>query len=302
MSIEIYLDGKFVPKEEAKVSVFDHGFLYGDGVFEGIRAYNGRVFKLREHLERLYESAQHILLKIPITLEEMEEATLETVRRNNLKDAYIRIVVSRGPGDLGLDPRKCPLPTVVIIADKISLFPPEYFEEGLKVITVATRQRPGDTIEPRIKSLNYLNNILVKMEAAQAGVMEALMLSHEGYLVEGSGSNIFIVNKKGDLITPPSYLGILEGITRNVVMELAEEEGLKVKEIPFTRHDLYISRECFLTGTAAELIPVVSVDNRAIGEGIPGPVTKMLMKRFHDYARENGTPVYSEALGKKEAG
>jgi branched-chain amino acid aminotransferase len=292
MSIQIYLDGVFRPKEEAKVSVFDHGYLYGDGVFEGTRAYNGRIFKLEEHLERLYESARHILLDIPLSMEEMKEATLETVRRNNLRDAYIRTVVSRGAGDLGLDPRKCPRASVVIIADKISLFPQELYDRGLEVVTAVTRQRTADTLEPRIKSLNYLNNILVKIEAAHAGVMEALVLNTQGYVVEGSGCNIFIVNKNGELITPPPYLGILEGITRNTVLEIAGQEGLTVKELPFTRHDLYISRECFLTGTAAELIPVISIDRRTVGTGIPGAVTRNLMKKFHDYVQNNGTPVY----------
>lgn len=291
MSVQIYINGAYAAKEEANISVFDHGYLYGDGVFEGIRAYNGKVFKLREHLERLYESAHHILLKIPISIDEMEMATLETLRRNSLSDAYIRIVVSRGVGDLGLDPKKCFGATVVIIADHISLFPQEYYDNGLKVITSATRQRSNDTFEPRIKSLNYLNNILVKMEAAQAGVMEAIMLNSQGYVVEGSGSNIFIVDKKGVLITPPVYVGILEGITRNTVIDLARETGIAVKETPFTRHDLYVASECFLTGTAAELIPVISADNRSIGEGIPGKVTKMLMEKYHHYAQNNGTKV-----------
>jgi branched-chain amino acid aminotransferase len=292
MSIQIYLDGSYFKKEEAKISVFDHGYLYGDGVFEGIRAYNGRIFKLKEHLERLYESAHHLLLDIPLSPEEMEECTLETVRRNNLRDAYIRIVVSRGPGDLGLDPQKCSGATVVIIADKIILFPQELYDRGLKVVTASTRQRSSNTLEPRLKSLNYLNNILVKMEAHQAGVMEALVLSSEGYVVESSGTNIFIVNKQGELITPPIYLGILEGITRNTVIELARQEGLTIKEQPFTRHDLYIATECFLTGTAAELIPVVTVDNRLIGKGVPGPVTQKMMQKFRHYAQNNGTDVY----------
>jgi branched-chain amino acid aminotransferase len=291
-SMQVYIDGQFLPREEAKISVFDHGFLYGDGVFEGTRAYNGRVFKLKEHVARLYESAHHILLQIPLMEEEMVEATLETMRRNNLRDAYIRTVVSRGTGDLGLDPKKCSRATVVIIADKISLFPPEYYEQGLKIMTATTRQRSANIQEPRIKSLNYLNNILVKIEASQAGAMEAVVLNDQGYVVEGSGSNIFIVNKKGELLTPPSYMGILEGITRNTVMELAGQEGLVIREMPFTRHDLYIARECFLTGTAAELIPVVSVDRRIIGNGSPGPVTKKLMDKFNQYARDNGTPVY----------
>lgn len=290
--MQIYIDGQFLSREEAKISVFDHGFLYGDGVFEGTRAYNGRIFKLKEHVARLFESAHHILLQIPMTEEELAAATLETMRRNNLQDAYIRTVVSRGPGDLGLDPQKCSQATVVIIADKISLFPRELYEEGLKIMTVTTRQRSANTQEPRIKSLNYLNNILVKIEASQTGSMEAVVLNAQGFVVEGSGSNIFIVNKKGELLTPPPYLGILEGITRNTVLELAQEEGLTVREAPFTRHDLYIAQECFLTGTAAELIPVISVDGRTIGKGTPGPVTKKLMDMFCRYARQNGTPVY----------
>ncbi|NMB40330.1 MAG: branched-chain-amino-acid transaminase [Firmicutes bacterium] len=294
MGIQVYIDGAFFPKEEAKVSVFDHGFLYGDGVFEGIRVYNGRIFKLKEHLERLYESAHHILLNIPLSLEEMEQATIETVRRNKLRDAYIRIVVSRGVGDLGLDPEKCSGSGIVIIADKISLFPEELYDKGLEVITASTRQRSANIQEPRIKSLNYLNNILIKIEAAHADVMEALVLNAQGYVVEGSGCNIFIVNRNGELLTPPVYLGILEGITRNIVMEIARQEGLIVKEVPFTRHDLYISRECFLTGTAAELIPVVSIDRRSVGEGMPGAITKNLMHKFHDYARHNGVLVYEE--------
>lgn len=292
MSLLIYLDGAYMPREEARVSVFDHGYLYGDGVFEGIRAYDGRVFKLTEHLERLYEGAHHIMLEIPLSMQEMEAATLETLRRNNLKDAYIRIVVSRGVGDLGLDPRKCSRATVVIIADKISLFPQEYYEQGLSLITAATRQRCSDTIEPRIKSLNYLNNILVKIEAVQAGVMEAIMLNAQGFVVEGSGSNVFIVNKKGEIITPPTYLGILEGITRNTVIKLALAQGLQAREDIFTRHDLYTAQECFLTGTAAELIPVISIDRRAVGKGVPGPLSKKLMSNFHDYVRNEGTPVY----------
>ena len=292
MSIQIYIDGKFYAKEDAKVSVFDHGFLYGDGVFEGIRAYNGKVFKLPEHIERLYESAHYIMLNIPISPAEMQEATLEVLRRNNLRDAYIRIVVSRGPGDLGLDPKNCvKTGTVIIIGDRITLFPQECYDNGLEVITTATRQRPAGVIEPRVKSLNYLNNILVKLEAAQAGVMEGIMLSSEGYVVEGSGDNIFIVDKKGRLITPPVTIGALEGITRNVTIDLAEEAGLQVRELLFTRHDLYNARECFLTGTAAELIPVISVDRRSISDRKPGPVTKMLMEKFSIYAQNNGTPL-----------
>jgi branched-chain amino acid aminotransferase len=288
MSVQIYIDGAYIAKEDAKISVFDHGYLYGDGVFEGIRAYNGKVFKMHEHLERLYESAHHILLDIPISQDEMAAAMMETLRKNNLSDAYIRIVVSRGVGDLGLDPRKCSRATVVIIADHISLFPQEHYDHGLEVITSATRQRSHDTFEPRIKSLNYLNNILVKLEAAQAGAMEAIMLDSQGYVVEGSGSNIFIVDKKGRLLTPPVYIGILEGVTRNTVIELAREDGMIVEEQPFTRHDLYVAAECFLTGTAAELIPVITVDRRSVGDGKPGKLTKLLMEKFHIYAQNNG--------------
>ncbi len=287
----VYIDGELVPREEARVSVFDHGYLYGDGVFEGIRTYNGRVFKLTEHLVRLYESAKSIMLFIPLTLEEMEEAVLETLRRNELTDAYIRIVVSRGVGDLGLDPQKCSRPTVVIIASKISIYPREYYEEGLRVITVATRRNIPDALDPKIKSLNYLNNILVKIEANRAGVLEAIMFNRSGYITEGSGDNIFIV-RKGKIITPPTYVGALEGITREVVMELAAKKGYTILERPFTRHDLYVASECFLTGTAAEVIPVIDVDGREIGDGKPGKITCDIMRAFNDYVMNNGTPIY----------
>ncbi len=291
MSELIYINGEMVPREEAKVSVFDHGYLYGDGVFEGIRTYNGRVFKLTEHLERLYESAKSILLNIPLTMEELERDVLETVRQNDLRDAYIRIVVSRGPGDLGLDPNKCPHPTVVIIASKISIFPQELYDEGLKVVTVATRRNIPDALDPKIKSLNYLNNILVKIEANQAGVLEAIMFNRSGYITEGSGDNIFIV-RKGIIITPPTYVGALEGITREVVMGLAQEKDYTVLERPFTRHDLYVASECFLTGTAAEVIPVIDVDGRIIGDGKPGKITCDIMKTFKDYVMNNGISIY----------
>ncbi len=293
MSLTIYLDGKYVPEEEAKVSVFDHGFLYGDGVFEGIRSYNGRVFKLREHLERLYESARSIMLEVPLGMEELEEATLETLRRNGIRDGYIRHVVSRGVGDLGLDPRKCKKASLVIIASRIVLFPPELYEQGLKVVTVATRRNIPDALEPKIKSLNYLNNIMVKMEANRAGVLEAIMLNNQGYVAEGSGDNIFIV-RRGRLLTPPTYVGALEGITRRVVMELAAARNMQVKEEPFTRHDLYTATECFLTGTAAEVIPVVSVDDRVIGDGHPGPISRQLIADFHKLTQTTGVKIYRE--------
>ena len=290
MSNYIYLNGSYVPKEEAKVSVFDHGFLYGDGVFEGIRAYRGRVFMLDEHLTRLYDSAKSILLTIPESIEEMKEATLETIRKNGLQDAYIRIVVSRGTGDLGLDPRKCPKATTVIISSSITLFPQELYEKGLTVITVATRRNIPDALDPKIKSLNYLNNILVKLEANRAGVLEAIMLNREGFVCEGSGDNIFIV-KRGCIITPPAYIGALEGITRQVVIDLAAEAGYKLLEQPFTRHDLYVADECFLTGTAAEVIPVIDVDSRTIGNGRPGPITLEIIKRFHNKVGNEGAVI-----------
>jgi branched-chain amino acid aminotransferase len=284
------MNGRMVPEEEAKISVFDHGFLYGDGVFEGIRAYHGRVFRLEEHINRLFESAHSIMLPIPFDRNGMVDAVVRTVRANNLRDAYIRVVVSRGCGDLGLDPRKCRESQVVIIADKIVLYPGELYEKGLTVITVATRRNIAAALDPKIKSLNYLNNILVKIEANQAGVMEALMLTGDGYVSEGSGDNIFIY-RKGVLMTPPPYLGILEGITRAAVIDLARGEGITVQEAPFTRHDLYVSDECFLTGTAAEVIPVIEVDARAIGSGRPGPVTRRLMELFRNLTATEGVPL-----------
>lgn len=286
----IFLDNALVPEEEAVVSVFDHGFLYGDGVFEGIRAYNGRVFRLAEHVNRLFESAHHIMLPIPHSREGMAEAIVRTINANNLKDAYIRVVVSRGVGDLGLDPRKCKSSRVVIIVDKIVLYPPELYIKGLSVITVATRRNVADALDPKIKSLNYLNNILVKLEANRAEVLEALMLTGNGYVSEGSGDNVFIY-RKGALITPPTYLGVLEGITREAVMTLARAEGVAVMESPFTRHDVYTADECFLTGTAAEVIPVIEVDARTIGSGTPGPVTRRLMERFHHLTQTEGVPL-----------
>jgi branched-chain amino acid aminotransferase len=299
MSLIVYVNGKFVPEAEATVSVFDHGVLYGDGVFEGIRSYNGRVFKLREHLERLYESAKSILLEIPMGMEELEAVTLETLRRNGIRDGYIRHMVTRGRGDLGLNPVPCKSPSLIIIASKISLFPPELYEKGLEVVTVATRRNIPDALDPKIKSLNYLNNILVRMEANRAGVLEAIMMNREGYITEGSGDNIFIV-RRGKLITPPAYLGILEGITRRVVLELAAERGYAVKEEPFTRHDLYTAAECFLTGTAAELIPVVKVDERTIGTGQPGPITRRLMQDYKELTSTTGVEIYREGMGYAE--
>ncbi len=288
----IYIDGEFLPKAEAKVSVFDHGLLYGDGVFEGIRSYNGRVFKLDEHLERIYDSAKSIMLQIPIPVETMKETVLETLRRNNLTEAYIRLVVTRGVGDLGLDPDKCPKPSIIIIADKITLYPQKFYEEGLEIVTVSVRRNYAEAINPRIKSLNYLNNILAKIEGKQSGAEEVLMLNAEGYVVECSGDNIFWV-KNDILVTPPVHMGILEGVTRNSVIDLARDAGMQVEERVFTRHDLYIADECFLTGTAAEVIPVVKIDRRAIGDGQPGKVTEKLIAAFRQLAHSTGTPIYT---------
>ncbi|EEL23587.1 Branched-chain amino acid aminotransferase [Bacillus cereus Rock1-3] len=284
------MNGEFVEKEKAVVSVYDHGFLYGDGVFEGIRSYGGNVFCLKEHVKRLYESAKSILLTIPMPVEEMEEAVLQTLQKNEYADAYIRLIVSRGKGDLGLDPRTCVKPSVIIIAEQLKLFPQEFYDNGLSVVSVASRRNTPDALDPRIKSMNYLNNVLVKIEAAQAGVLEALMLNQQGYVCEGSGDNVFIV-KDGKVLTPPSYLGALEGITRNSVIELCERLNISYEERPFTRHDVYVADEVFLTGTAAELIPVVKVDSREIGDGKPGSVTKRLTEEFKKLTRERGVRV-----------
>jgi branched-chain amino acid aminotransferase len=290
----VFMNGEYKRKEEATVSVFDHGFLYGDGIFEGIRVYDGNVFRLREHIERLYDSAKSILLNIPYTVEEMETAVVEAVRKNGLRDAYIRLIVSRGVGDLSLNPDSCEKANVIIIVDQVRLFSKELFEKGISVITVPTRRNIPDALDPKIKSLNYLNNILVRIEANRAGVAEAIMLNSHGYVTEGSGDNIFIV-KRGVIYTPPTYLGALEGITRGVIMELAEKQGFTVKEQPFTRHDVYVADEVFLTGTAAEVIPVVDVDGRTIGTGLPGPIAKELMAEFHKLVKVDGVQVYSDA-------
>jgi len=286
----VWLNGELVPKSQAKVSVFDHGFLYGDGVFEGIRAYNGKVFMLDEHLDRLYDSAKSIWLTIPLTKEQMKDAILQTLRANKLRDAYIRVVVSRGEGDLGLDPRKCPKPNIVIITDKIELFPEELYERGIEMVTVSVRRNSPQALNPNIKSLNYLNNILAKIEAINAGKPEGLMLTLDGYVAEGTGENIFIA-KRGELFTPPAYMGILKGITRQVVMLLAKEEGISVHEAVLTLHDVYTANECFITGTAAEIIPVVKLDGRTIGDGVPGPITKTLIQKFRQYTQQVGVPI-----------
>ncbi|PEA55954.1 branched-chain amino acid aminotransferase [Bacillus pseudomycoides] len=289
----IFLNGEFVPKDEAKVSVYDHGYLYGDGVFEGIRVYSGNVFRLKEHLIRLYESAKSILLEIPYTLEEVTNIVVETIRRNQLSNGYIRLVVSRGAGNLGLDPDSCLKPNVVVIAEQLALFPAEYYEKGIPIVTVATRRNRPDVLAPQVKSLNYLNNILVKIEAKLAGVQEALMLNEQGYVAEGSGDNVFIV-KGNKLITPPSSAGALEGITRNAIMEIGEKLGYDVREELFTRHDVYVADEVFLTGTAAEVIAVTKVDGREIGAGKPGIHTNRLLEEFRKLVVEDGEKIYEE--------
>jgi len=288
--MKIYLNGKFVDQSEATVSVFDHGLLYGDGVFEGIRSYGGLVFKLREHIDRLFESAHTIMLKVPMTREELIEVIRQSLRVNKLRDAYIRVVVTRGEGDLGLDPRKCSRPTVFVIADKIELYPKSLYERGLELITVATQRNVPEALNPQIKSLNYLNNILAKIEAITAGFEEAIMLSSSGYVTECTGENLFII-KGRSLLTPPPYIGVLRGITRQSVMDLAAGLRLEVREELLTRHDLFNADECFLTGTAAEIVPVVKIDGRAIGAGVPGPSTQRLQKAFRQITKTQGVRI-----------
>ena len=287
MSLKIYLNGKMVDKADATVSVFDHGLLYGDGVFEGIRSYNGLVFKLKEHLDRLYESAHTLMLQIPLSKSEMEKAVIDTLKANQLKDAYIRLVVTRGPGDLGLDPRKCAKATIFIIADKIALYPREFYEKGLAIVTVPTVRNHPEALNPQLKTLNYLNNILAKMEAINAGVQEALLLNSQGYVTECTGENVFLVRGK-NLLTPPPYVGILKGITRDSVMTIGRAMGLSVREEVFTRHDLYTADEVFLTGTAAEIVPIVKIDNRVIGGGVPGKTTAALSAEFQKITSREG--------------
>ncbi|MFC7371285.1 branched-chain-amino-acid transaminase [Fictibacillus iocasae] len=290
----IYVNGEFVEKENAKVSVYDHGFLYGDGVFEGIRVYGGNVYRLDEHLQRLYESAQSIMLKIPHEKEELTDIIIQTLKRNQLEDAYIRLVISRGKGDLGLDPFKCKTPGVIVIAEKLAIFPKELYEKGLEIITVASRRNRPDVLSPKVKSLNYLNNILVRIEASLAGVSEALMLNDQGYVAEGSADNVFIV-KNNVIKTPPGYIGALEGITRNAIIEIAREQGYDVREEPFTRHDVYVADEVFLTGTAAEVIAVIKVDGRVIGQGTPGIHTAKILQSFRESVVKEGVKVYTES-------
>ena len=288
--MKIYLDGKYVPESEAKVSVFDHGLLYGDGVFEGIRLYGGRIFRLEQHLDRLFASAKAIMLQIPLTRQQLVEACCETCRQNKLKDGYIRLVVTRGVGNLGLNPFRCKNPTVFIIADTIELYPGEVYRKGLKLITASTQRTNPAAVSPSIKSLNYLNNILAKIEAVNAGTVEAIMLNSQGHVAECTGDNIFIV-RHGKLETPPVSAGALVGVTRQVVFEVAARRKIGVGEPNLTRYDLLTADEVFLTGTAAEIVPVVSIDGRIIGSGKPGPLTLKLMGDFRKLAHSEGMPI-----------
>jgi branched-chain amino acid aminotransferase len=284
--MEIFLNGNFVSKEEAKVSVFDHGFLYGDGGFEGIRAYHRCVFRLKEHIDRLYETAHTLMIAIPMSRQEMIDAVVETLKRNQIDDGYIRLIITRGVGDLGLDPKKCHgQPSIIIIADKIVLYPKEFYENGMEIITVPTVRNHPDALNPQLKSLNYLNNILAKIEAGNAGFNEAIMMDADGYVAECTGDNIFIV-KNGKMLTPME--GRLKGITLGAVIDLAEKEKIFVEEAWLTRHEIYNADECFLTGTAAEIVPIVKVDGRVIGTGKPGPLTLKLLARFQDLVKRDG--------------
>ncbi|PYK20118.1 MAG: branched-chain-amino-acid transaminase [Verrucomicrobia bacterium] len=289
---KIYIDGKFYSEANAKISVFDHGLLYGDGIFEGIRFYNGRVFRLEEHLLRLWDSARSICLEIPMTMQDMTEAVLETIRQNHLRDGYIRLLVTRGIGNLGLNPTQCKSPSVIIIAATIALYHEDFYRKGLTIVTCATRRSNSAALNPAVKSLNYLNNVMARIEANLAGADEALMLNDAGNVAECTADNIFIL-KHGQIFTPPVAAGALRGITRSVVFEIAAELGVKVRETDITRHDVFVADECFLTGTAAEIVPVVKADGRSIGNGKPGPITARIIARFRQVTRETGTPIFA---------
>jgi len=288
---KIYIDGKFYSEASAKISVFDHGLLYGDGIFEGIRFYNGRVFRLEEHLERLWDSARSICLKIPMTPEEMTGALLQTIRQNNMRDGYVRLIVTRGVGNLGLNPEQCKHPSVIIIVATIALYQEDFYRKGLSIVTVPTRRTNPASLNPAVKSLNYLNNVMARIEANLASADEALMLNDEGNVAECTADNVFII-KHNRIITPPITAGALRGITRSVAFELAAELGLDIHEANITRHDVFVADECFLTGTAAEIVPVVKVDGRSIGDGKPGPITTRIIARFREMTRETGTPIF----------
>jgi branched-chain amino acid aminotransferase len=290
--LTIYLDGQLVPESAAKISVFDHGLLYGDGVFEGIRFYNGRVFRLEEHTRRIFDSAKSILLTIPMSPEEFIRATVETVKANGLRDGYIRAVVTRGTGPMGLSPYKCPKASIFIIAASIQLYPESAYQNGLTMATVATRRPRHDILPPLVKSLNYLNNVMAKVEAMQAGAEEGLMLNDQGLVAECTGDNIFII-RDGIVSTPPLTAGALDGITRKVAMEICEELNIPIRERDLTRHEVYTADECFLTGTAAEVIAAVKLDQRIIGDGKPGAITQRIIARFRELTQSTGTPIYA---------
>jgi len=292
-SLQIYIDGEFFDQAEAKVSVFDHGLLYGDGVFEGIRFYNSRVFRMEAHMERLWESARSICLEIPISREEMDEALLETIRQNDVRDGYVRLIVTRGVGNLGLNPVQCKRPSIIIIATTVALYSEENYRRGLTVVTVPTRRMGPATLNPAIKSLNYLNNVLARIEANLANADEALMLNDAGNIAECTADNVFVV-KRGQIMTPPITAGALRGITRSVVFDIAAELDIPIFERELTRHDLYIADEAFLTGTAAEVIPMIKLDGRSIGDGKPGAITQRAIASFRELTRETGTPIFSE--------
>ena len=289
--MKIYIDGKYYDEGQAKISVFDHGLLYGDGIFEGIRAYHGRIFRLKEHIDRLYRSAKAILLTVPVSPADLTRAVVETCRENNVRDGYIRLVVTRGVGTLGLNPNRCHNPSVIIIAGKIQLYPPEFYDKGMEIITVPTVRNLHSALNPAIKSLNYLNNILAKIEANSAGCEEAILLNAEGFVAECTGDNLFIV-QDGELQTPPLSAGALYGITRRVVLDLAAQAGAKTREMNLTRYDLFNADECFLTGTGAEVVPVVKIDGRVIGSGKPGPLTQKLVTEYHNLTKVSGEPIY----------
>ena len=293
--MKIYIDGQLYGESEAKISVFDHGLLYGDGVFEGIRIYHGRVFRLTAHLKRLYESARAICMEIPISVEEMEKATLETVAANGLRDGYIRLVVTRGVGSLGLNPFQCPKPSIIIIASTIKLYPAERYEKGLHLITCSTRRPTPAALSPQVKSLNYLNNVMAKIEALQAGCEEGIMLNEQGYVAECTGDNVFVI-KDGTVTTPPISSGALDGITRQAVIGILSQLGIPCREAVMTRHEIYTADECFLTGTAAEVIAAVKLDSRVLGNGSPGPITQRVIEAFHELVKTDGAVVsYPEA-------
>jgi len=292
MGLKVHIDGRLVDEQDAKVSVFDHGLLYGDGVFEGIRFYEGRVFRCEEHIRRLFASARAIALTIPATPEEVTEAMLATIRGNGLRDGYVRLVVTRGVGELGLNPYLCERASIIIIASTIKLYPQEKYEHGLNLVTCSTRRSTPAALSPAVKSLNYLNNVMAKIEAIHGGAEEGVMLNEQGFVAECTGDNLFIV-RDGEVVTPPVSAGALNGITRRVMFEIAESLGVRLREENLTRYDLYVADECFLTGTAAEVVPVANYDRRPIGDGKPGPVTLRFIERFRHLTKNTGTPIYS---------